>query len=247
MKAIILAAGRGVRLNNGDISAIPKSMEDINGISILHYQIKNCLNLGINKFVIVVGYKKDLLIAHALELLKEELVFFVENEIYEKTNTLYSLYLARRFMCEDFIYFNADVLFHPFLLRKLVKGEDSSLLIIEKKKTSTEEVKVRIDNGLIKEIHKEVNPDTAIGEFIGVAKFANSDLPCFKDCLEFGVFNKQENNYFEYAVNMMCLDRELKPVYTDNLPCIEIDFPDDLQKAREVLYVNKADYNAYID
>jgi len=250
MKAIILAAGRGMRLHNGEPASIPKSMEDINGISILHYQIKNCLKQGITKFVIVVGYQKELLTKHALEILDEQQVFFVENERYAETNTLYSLYLARRFMCEDFIYFNADVLFHPFLLRKLVKGgrddchrpirteEDTSLLMIEKKPTGAEEVKVRVENDIILEIHKQIDPALALGEFIGIAKFAEADLPCFIECLEIGVYNQQENNYFEYAVNLMCSDRQLHAVYTDGLPCIEIDYPQDMQKAREDLFGN---------
>ncbi len=238
MKAIILAAGRGMRLNKDERSAIPKSMENINGISIMHYQIKNCLNLGISKFVIVVGYQKQLLIDHVLEVLKDEQVYFVENPIYETTNTLYSLYLTMRFMCENFIYFNADVLFHPFILRKLVKGENASLLMIEKKEVGEEEVKVLIENDIITEIHKQIDCKKAIGEFIGVAKFVLGDLPSFKDCLEFGVYNNQSNNYFEYAVNMMAQDRQLKAIYTDGLPCIEIDYPEDLKRAKEVLFTD---------
>ena len=238
MKAIILAAGRGMRLNSGDRASVPKSMENINGISILHYQIKNCLRQGIKKFVIVVGYQKEMLINHALEVLNEQQVFFVENPIYDKTNTLYSLYLAQRFMCEDFIYFNADVLFHPDLLERLVKGEACSLLMIEKKTVGEEEVKVRIEKDIIREIHKQIDPKIADGEFIGIAKFAEQDLPCFIECLEHGVVNQQENNYFEFAVNMMCTDRELKAVYTGGLPCIEIDFPADMKKAKEEMFVN---------
>lgn len=242
MKAIILAAGKGMRLNQEERSAIPKSMEDINGISIMHYQIKNCLKLGIKKFVIVVGYKKELLINHVLEILDEQQVYFVENPVYDKTNTLYSLYLTLRFMSEDFIYFNADVLFHPFLLRKLVKGEEASLLMIEKKIVSDEEVKVIVKDGFIKEIHKQVDKNKALGEFIGIAKFAQKDLPAFKECLEFSVYNKQENNYFEYAVNMLAMDRDLKAIYTDGLPCIEIDYPEDLSKARKELFANILDF-----
>ncbi|MCK9329876.1 MAG: phosphocholine cytidylyltransferase family protein [Candidatus Cloacimonetes bacterium] len=242
MKAIILAAGKGMRLNNDERSAIPKSMENINGISIMHYQLNNCLKNGIKKFVIVVGYKKELLIEHVLEVLKEEQVYFVENPIYDKTNTLHSLYLTLRFMCEDFIYFNADVLFHPFILRKLVNGEDSSLLMIEKKPVGDEEVKVIIENDIIKEIHKQVDIKKAVGEFIGIAKFVKQDLPSFKDCLEFGVYNNQSNNYFEYAVNMMAQDRQLKAIYTDGLPCIEIDYPEDLKKAKEELFKDIVDF-----
>jgi choline kinase len=242
MKAIILAAGRGMRLNSGDRAAIPKSMENINGITILHYQIKNCLKLGIKKFVIVVGYKKELLISHVLEVLNEDQVAFVENTIYEKTNTLYSLYLCKRFMCEDFIYFNADVLFHPFILRKLVKGDDVSLLMIEKKKTGEEEVKVKIKDEKIIEIHKQINAVEADGEFIGVAKFVLEDQPCFIECLELGVSTGHENNYFEYAVNLMCSDRYIYAIFTDGLECIEIDFQEDLLRAKNELFANILDY-----
>jgi len=242
MKAIILAAGRGIRLNNGLPSPFPKTMEMINGISIIHYQIKNCLKQGINKFVVVVGYQKNILQQHVLEVLSEEQVAFVENEVFEKTNTLYSLYLCQKFMNEDIIYFNADVLFHPFILRKLVKGEDCSMLMIEIKKVGEEEVKVRTEYGIIKEIHKQIPPHIAEGEFIGIAKFVERDLSCFCECLEFGVHHGQANNYFEYAVNMMCLDRELRAIYTDGLPCIEIDFPEDLQRAKVELFPEILNY-----
>jgi choline kinase len=243
MKAIILAAGRGMRLNSDKRSAIPKSMEDINGISIIQYQIKNCLKQGINRFVIVVGYEKEVLIKHILEVLSDTQVLFIENEIYDKTNTLYSLFLAREQMNEDFLYFNADVLFHPLLLEKLVKGENKSLLLVEQKKTGEEEVKVKTENSLIKEIHKQINPKEAEGEFIGIAKFVNKDNPLFIKSLSYGVENKQENNYFEFAVNMMCDETELIAVYTEGLPCIEIDFPEDLKRAKEDLFKNILDYN----
>ena len=44
----------------------------------------------------------------------------------------------------------------------------------------------------------------------------------------------QENNYFEYAVDLLARDVILKAVPTDNIPCIEIDFPKDLAKAKEM-------------
>jgi len=238
MKAIILAAGAGIRLNSGKITTKPKSMEIINGISIIHYQIRCCLKYGIQKFAIVVGFQKELLIQHVLEVLKIEQVAFIENPIYDKTNTLYSLYLAKKYMCEDFIYFNADVLFHPLLLKKLVNGMDANLLLIEKVETGAEEVKIKTKNGIIMEISKCINPSEADGEFIGIAKFIERDLPCFIECLEFGVSTQQENNYFEYALNMMSLDKSLIAIYTEGLPCIEIDFPDDLKRAREELFVD---------
>ena len=236
MKAIILAAGKGLRLYGTECANHPKSMEIVGNSSIIHFQIKNCLKQGIKRFVFVVGYQKDMLINHILEVLDKEQAVFIENPIFDKTNTLYSLYLTKDQMNEDFIYFNADVLFHPDLLEKLVKGEEKNLLLIEKKKTGEEEVKVLVNDGLISEIHKQIDPLKAEGEFIGIAKFIKKDLDLFKKCLETGVANHQENNYFEYAVNMMCLKTELIPIYTAGLPCIEIDFPEDLERAKTITF-----------
>jgi len=243
MNAIILAAGRGMRLNSGDRAAIPKCMEDINGISIMHYQIKNCLLSGIERFVIVVGYKKEVLIEHVYEVLKPEQVMFIENERYAETNTLYSLWLTSEYMCESFIYFNADVLFHPDLLEKLFIESSESLLLIEKKPVGEEEVKVVCKNGRITRINKQINPTEAEGEFIGIGKFAEKDSTLFIESLTKGVEMGQHNNYFEWAVDLMCPQTKLVPVYTDELPCIEIDFPDDLKKAREIF----GDIMAYFD
>jgi len=234
MQSIILAAGRGIRLTPAHTKATPKCMTDINGISILHYQIKQCLVNGVSKFVIVVGYEKNILIDHVYEVLSPDQVIFIENPIFHKTNTLYSLYLTKEYMNTDFVYFNADVLFHPDLLKKLMVNNNKNLLLIERKQTNEEDVKVIINNGLIKEIHKEIDILKAEGEFIGIAKFVQKDLPHFIYCLDKGVKEHQENNYFEYALNLMCSNVELYAVYTDGLPCIEIDFPDDLKKAREM-------------
>jgi choline kinase len=235
MKAIILAAGRGMRLNEGR-SSIPKSMEMIGDQSIIHYQIDQCLKNGINKFVVVVGYEKVMLTQHVLKKVNSSMVHFVENQIYEETNTLYSLYLARKYFSEDFIYFNADVFFHPELLRKIVNESGISELLVEKKACGEEEVKVLIEEDRIVEIHKQIDPKQAAGEFIGIGKFAHRDLPAFAEALELGVQTGQHNNYFEYAVNMISSFCDLQAVYTDGLPCIEIDFQDDLKRAREEIY-----------
>jgi choline kinase len=241
MNAIILAAGRGMRLNSGDRAANPKCMEDINGISIMHYQLKNCLKNGIKKFVIVVGYQKEILMRHVCEILNPDDVTFIENERFAETNTLYSLWLTKTHMREDFVYFNADVLFHPDLLAKLFIDAEESLLLVEKKAVGEEEVKVLIEDSTITEIHKQINPKEAAGEFIGVGKFAASNADVFIRCLETGVMQEQHNNYFEWAVNLMCKECRLIPVYTDGLPCIEIDFPEDLRKAKE-MFANIKEY-----
>jgi len=234
MKAIILAAGMGTRLHKVS-GGMPKSMIVIGAKSIMHHQIESCQQVGINDFVIVLGYKMEELKNHILEKLNAENVAFIENPIYDKTNTLHSLYLASSHFDDDFIYFNADVLFQSDLLQKISGESKYSQLLLETKSCAEEEVKMIIDEDYkILEISKQLNIPDCAGEFIGIGKFKQDILPKFAECLQYGVDNGQSNNYFEYAVDLMARDVVLKAVSTEGIPCIEIDFPEDLERAREM-------------
>ena len=89
------------------------------------------------------------------------------------------------------------------------------------------------DNRIL-EIGKKLEISRCAGEFIGIGKFKQDILPQFSKYLQYGVDTGQENNYFEYAVDLLAKDVILKAVPTDDIPCIEIDFPEDLAKAKEI-------------
>ncbi|KQC07876.1 MAG: hypothetical protein APR54_00585 [Candidatus Cloacimonas sp. SDB] len=234
MKAIILAAGMGKRLQEVS-GGLPKSMIRIGEKSIIHNQIQSCLEVNITSFIIVVGYKRDQLRKHILEVINEDQVIFVENPIFAETNTLYSLYLTCKFWEEDFIYFNADVLFKKELLQKISAKSEHSQLLVETKKCGEEEVKVILnDKGYITEIGKKLDIEKCAGEFIGIGKFCRKTFPSFQKHLEQSVKKGQENNFFEYAVNLLAEDCLLEAVSTEDIPCVEIDFPEDLDKAKEL-------------
>ena len=234
MKAIILAAGMGNRLQKVS-GGLPKSMIKVGKHSIIHNQIRSCREIGIENFVVVLGYKKDQLQDHILEILDRKNVTFIENPIYDKTNTLYSLYLARNTFDDDFIYFNADVLFKKELLQIIAGDSQYSQLLLETKSCAEEEVKMIIDeNNRILEISKQLAIPECAGEFIGIGRFKKDILPIFTKYLQYGVDNGQSNNYFEYAVDLMAKDIILKAVPTEGISCIEIDFPEDLARAQEM-------------
>ncbi|MBN2460270.1 MAG: phosphocholine cytidylyltransferase family protein [Candidatus Cloacimonetes bacterium] len=234
MKAIILAAGVGKRLR--EISrGMPKSMLQIGSSSIMHHQIRSCQQAGIENFVFVLGYKKELLQDHILEILAPGNTTFITNPVYDKTNTLYSLWLARQHFTEEFIYFNSDVIFQTELLMKIVPQSEFSQLLIEDKICGKEEVKVIVSDDMrILEIGKELDISRCIGEFIGIGKFNQQVLNRFSEHLQTGVDTGHQNNYFEYAVNLLAGDFHLQAVFTGDLPCIEIDFPEDLLQARKL-------------
>ena len=111
MKALILAAGMGKRLQEAS-GGLPKSMIKIGDRTIIHNQIQSCLEVGILEFIFVLGFKQEQMQEHILQILNKDQVTFIENPIYSKTNTLYSLYLTTKNWDDDFIYFflsNSDI------------------------------------------------------------------------------------------------------------------------------------------
>jgi choline kinase len=231
MQAIILAAGMGRRLNSLT-GGLPKPMVKIGSKSIIHYQIESCLEQGVEEFVIVIGYRQVDMQAHVLEILLPEQVTFVVNPDYATTNTLYSLFLAREYLDKDTLYFNGDVLFEKVLLTKLLANHISSVLV-EMKDCGAEEVKVIVNqSGYITAIGKELNLKESAGEFIGIACFREEVLAKMTKFLKLGIDAQQHNNYFEYAVNKFCGAIEILAIPTDGAACIEIDFPEDLIRAR---------------
>jgi len=245
MIAVILAAGASRRLGN-ITDGLPKTMIRFGDKPILQYQMESLLGSDVDKVYIVVGYKKDIIIDYFGNRFADLQLDYIENREYMNTNTIYSLWLAKEyFINNDFIYFNADVLCHPDVPKRVLKSAHSNVMAIEEKDCGEEEVKVICDhNGKILRIGKDINPDKCKGEFIGIAKFSSDLTEDFADCMERIISAGGEKNFFEKAVDKL-LDKF--DFYIENitgLPVIEIDFPEDLERARLEVY-NKiiSEYN----
>jgi len=234
MQAVILAAGIGKRLAK-ETNGKPKSLLKIGSRSIIQRQIECCLKAGINDFVIVIGFCQELMRKHINMILKEDQVTYVINDIYDKTNTLYSLYLAHQYFRGDILYFNADVVFEEHLLKKLLDYPGSSVLVEKRNDCGAEEVKVILDQkGMLKMIGKDLPGNQSVGEFMGIACFRKETAIELVKCLQVGIELEQHNNFFEYALNRFCADLEVRAIFTGTAKCLEIDFPEDLRRAWEL-------------
>ena len=236
MKAIILAAGVGRRIHPVT-GGLPKSMLKFGGTSLLHHQIHACQRHGVVDFVFVLGYEQERMRRHVLEVVPPEHATFVMNPDHATTNTLYSLWLARHTFTDDFLYFNADILFDPALLAPLVGTWEHPRLLLEESRCAEEEVKMVLGEAKrILRIGKLLNPAECAGEFIGIGLFTRGVLPAFAGWLQRGVEQGQQNNYFEWAVDRLCDETLLEAVPTQGLACIEIDFPEDYERALQDIW-----------
>ena len=124
MQAIILAAGMGKRL--GELTKNnTKCMVEVNGIRLIDRMITQLSKFNLNRLVIVVGYEGKKLIdyiGHRYDdILKIE---YINNPIYDRTNNIYSLALAKEELCkDDTILLESDLIFEDRMLELLINHE----------------------------------------------------------------------------------------------------------------------------
>ena len=133
MQAIILAAGMGRRLGEYTQNNT-KCMVQVNGETLIsrllnQLQAKSC----IDKIVIVIGYRGDVLKQYIKTLSVSVPIEFVENPDYARTNNIYSLYLAKDFLCkDDTLLFESDLIFEDSVLDILLNDQRPTLALVDK-------------------------------------------------------------------------------------------------------------------
>jgi L-glutamine-phosphate cytidylyltransferase len=231
MRAIILAAGRGSRLENvaGDV---PKCLAPMGAATLLDRQIHSLKSAGVTDVVVVTGYRADM-----IHDLVGGAATCVENTRHAETNSLYSLWLARDFMRDGFVVMNGDVLFHPRLLAELLDAPCEDALLIsyadDGAPLGEEEMKVVVRDGRVAEISKQMDGQLADGENVGVVKFGAAGARLLVEKLDALVASGAERDWAPRAFGEFATERPLHAVSTRGLPWIEIDYPADYRRAVE--------------
>ena len=152
MKAVIFNSGLGNRMGEFTQSN-HKSMARLkNGETIFHRQIRLLSEAGIREFVVTTGPFEDQLISEVIDF--PELDFtFVRNDIYYKTNYIYSMYLAREHMNDDLVFLHGDLVFNKKLVLDVLNCKDANTGTVNFKKALPEkDFKARVRDGKILEV-----------------------------------------------------------------------------------------------
>jgi choline kinase len=230
MKAIILAAGKGKRLDQIRGND-PKCLLDIGGTSLIERQISALNMVGIDDVVAVVGFGKEHVQARCGRQIR-----YVVNEIHEQTNSLYSLWLARELLRDGFVVLNADVLFHTQMLEDLITSRHENALLISYDSLAPlgdEEMKVKVRKGVVVEISKQMNPAEADGENVGIVKFGPSGAALLIEQMDALVEGGNLKEWAPRAFGAFAATQPLHAIGTRGFPWIEIDFPEDYAAAQE--------------
>ena len=130
-KAVILAAGVGNRLRPFT-NKLPKCLAQVAGVPILDNTLTHLASLGTEEIAIVVGHHKEVIIERFGSSYLGMSMTYVVSEEYEKTNNIYSLWLARGHLTQDVLLLEADIFFERAVLERLLSQSGGNLAIVSR-------------------------------------------------------------------------------------------------------------------
>ena len=253
MQAIILAAGMGKRL--GELTqGNTKCMVKVNGVPLIDRMLGQLGRLNLSRIIVVVGYKGDNLKQHIETTFFGTPVVFVENPIFDKTNNIYSLALAKDWLVkEETILLESDLIVEDAVLEKIIKNPQPNLALVSKYETWMDGTMVRI------------NEQNDIVNFVPKAAFCYSDVDLYYKTVNIYKFSREfsinqyvpfldaymkalgDNEYYEQVLRVITLidKANLKALPLEGERWYEIDDVQDLDIAEAIFSEGAARLKKY--
>jgi len=227
MKAIIFNSGLGKRM--GDLTKNShKSMVSLtNGETILKRQLRLLNECKIKQIVMTTGPFEEQLRKQCVEF-KDMSFTFVQNNLYDKTNYIYSMYLASEAIKGDVLLLHGDLVFNKRLLTRLLASDDVSLCLYnEEKELPKKDFKGRIIDGYLKEVSIDIFGDNCYA-FQPMYKLASDDIKAWMVNVQKFIDNGSDKVYAENALNEITDVVKIKAMSYKNDYIDEVDTPQDL-------------------
>lgn len=188
MQAIILAAGMGKRL--GELTkGHTKCMIEVGGETLISRLLHQLDLYKLSRVVMVIGYKATELKEYLQTLDIQTPIEFVENTVYDKTNNIYSLYMAKDWLAkEDTLLFESDIIMENAVIEKLLKNPHPSLALVDKYENWMDGTVVTIDE------------ENRIRRFIPNSQFRYEEIPTYYKTVNVYKFSKDfsQNMYIPF-------------------------------------------------
>ena len=188
MQAIILAAGMGKRLKDLTKNNT-KCMVQVNGVTLIDRMLHQIDKQDLSRIVIVVGYEGKKLINYISTLAIKTPITFVNNPIYDKTNNIYSLALAKSYLCEDdTLLFESDLIFEDAVVEALLNDSRDTLALVDKYESWMDGTCVKL------------NEDDEIESFVPGSKFKFDEINEYYKTVNIYKFSKHfsETHYVPF-------------------------------------------------
>lgn len=250
----MLAAGMGRRL--GDYTKDnTKCMLSVNGVKLIDRVIDMLAERNISRLVMVVGYKAQNVIDYLNNRDNKGLkIEFITNEVYDKTNNIYSLSLAKEVLCEeDTILLESDLIYEPRMLDLLLNHTDKNLALVAKYESWMDGTMVRIDENrnIINFVPKEAFRYEEVDQYyktVNIYKFSKEfSRDFYVPFLEAYCKVMGKNEYYEQVLRILLHlhNSPLKALPITNEKWYEIDDVQDLDIASCIFSKKEEKYKMY--
>lgn len=242
MQAIILAAGMGKRLGKYTQDNT-KCMVKVGGVTLIERLLHQLDKLNLDRVVMVIGYKAQELKNYLATIETKTPLYFVENPVYDKTNNIYSLYLAKDYMCEqDTLLLESDIIMEDAVLSKLVNHSYPDLALVDKYESWMDGTVVTIDseNRILRFIPNSQFRYEEIPQYyktVNVYKFSQSfSQHMYVPFLEAYSQAMGKNEYYEQVLRVITMldNSSMKALPLEGEQWYEIDDVQDLDIAESI-------------
>ena len=242
MQAIILAAGMGRRLKELTKNNT-KCMVKVNGVTLIDRMLHQIENQHLSRIIIVVGYEGQKLIDYIGTLDIQTPIVYINNPIYDKTNNIYSLALAKDWLVkDDTLLFESDLIFEDSVLDALVTDPRDTLALVDKYESWMDGTCVKL------------GADDTIEAFVPGKKFKFNEIKNYYKTVNLYKFSKHfsethyvpflvayqsalgQNEYYEQVLRVITMldNPEIKAKRLDGQRWYEIDDIQDLDIAESI-------------
>ena len=237
MIGVILAAGMAKRLRPLTDER-PKCLLSVGERTLLERTVDAQIAAGIDEWVVVTGYRAEMIRTFLTEHYPGRLFHFIDNPDYAHNNNIFSLWLSRPFADgKDFLLMDSDILFDPQIIPTVINTADSALAV-NRHELGDEEMKVVVDaDGRITEISKTCDAAQAIGESVGIEKItAQYSTALFRELEKMIEGEGLIDIFYERAFERLIPQgHTFNVVDTTALFSIELDTPEDFENAKRLI------------
>lgn len=237
MIGVILAAGMAKRLRPLTDEK-PKCLLEVGGKTLLQRTIDAMIGVGIQEFVVVTGYRAEMIRDFITVHYPGYTVHFIDNTDYAHNNNIYSLWLAGQVVRgHEFLLMDSDILCDPQTVAEIANQQESALAL-NRHELGEEEMKIIVDNDFyVAEISKTCSVSAAIGESVGIEKITAA----YSEALyrELDLMIEKEgliDIFYERAFERLIPQgHTFKVVDTTRFFSYELDTPEDFEHAQHAI------------
>jgi len=194
-------------------------------------------DVGVDRICVIVDHQSNLIRGQLNGYCE-----YIENPDYQTTNSLYSLWMARKWVKKSFLMINGDVLAHPDVYKQLIQSSHSAVAFDSTSGDDEEHMKVRFsEGGQLVDIAKHLSCDRNHGESLGLIKFCNEGTERVFDLVDGLLDEGDAQNWAAAALKQLAKEFPVRGIDVAGLPWAEIDFPEDMDYAQRSIWpaINK--------